>query len=97
MVGTPGLFAAFGNGEAFGQCVQSLEAEFAGNVTFVLCQNLLAELLFEVAADNPYDLAETGLDGIIDAVVHNALTLRAESVQLLQTTVAATHTGSQKE
>ena len=76
MVGTPGLLAAFGNGEPFGQCIQTLEAEFAGYVSLVLRQYLCTELLFEILADYPYNLAESCLDSIVDAVIHDTLSLR---------------------
>ena len=97
VVRAPGLLAAFGNGEAFGQSVEALEAEFAGDVTLVLGEDLCAELLFEVVADDPYYFAKAGLNSVVDAIVHDALTLRAECVELLEATVAASHTCSKEE
>ena len=91
MVRAPGLFATFWDGEAFWQGVESLETELAGDVAFVLGEYLLAELLLEVAADYPYYLAEAGLDGVVDAVVHNALSLGTEGVELFETAVTAAH------
>jgi hypothetical protein len=76
MVGAPRLLTAFGNGESFGQCIQTLEAEFAGYVSLVLRQYLGTELLFEILADYPYNLAESCLDSIVDAVIHDTLSLR---------------------
>ena len=66
-------------------------------MTLVLAQNLLAELLLEVASDDPYNLSESGLDSVIDAVVHDTLALRTQCVQLLETAVAASHTCCQQE
>ena len=97
VVGAPRLLTAFWNGKAFWQSIEALEAEFAGNVTLVLGENLCAELLLEVTTDNPYNLAEAGLNSIIDAVVHNALSLRTKCVELLEAAIAASHTSSQKE
>ena len=97
VVGSPGFHAAFGNLEALGQVIQRLEAEFAGHLTFILLQNLVAELVFKVASDNPHDFAESGLDGIVDGVIHDGFTIGAERIKLLQTAIAATHSGSQKK
>ncbi len=80
VVGAPRLLTTFGNGKAFRQSVEALEAQLAGNVVLILCQNLIAELFLKVLADNPNDFAKTGLNGIVDAVVHDGLALRAQSV-----------------
>jgi len=97
VVGAPRLLTAFGNGEALWQSVEALKTELAGNMTLVLGENLSAELLLEIATDNPYNLAEASLNGIVDAVVHDALSLRTECVELLQAAIATTHTSSQKK
>ena len=80
MVRSPRLCTAFGDSESLRKSIESLETEVAGNMAFVACENLLAELLFEIAADDPDDLAETGLNGIEDTVIHDALSLRTEGV-----------------
>ena len=66
VVGAPGLLTAFGHSETGGKCVERLETEFAGNVTLILGENLLAEEFLEVATDHPYYFAEACLDGIVD-------------------------------
>ena len=76
MVGTPRLLTTLRNGESLRQCIQALETEFAGNMTFILGKNLCAELILKVTTYNPNDLSKSSLDGIIDAIVHNTLSLR---------------------
>ena len=97
VVGSPGLGAAFGASEAFGQCVERLEYEFTGDVVFIFGEHDAAEVLFEILADNKHEFAESGVDGIVDGVVHDGLSVRAQSVQLLESAVAATHSSSEKE
>ena len=97
VVRTPGLYAAFRNLEACGQVVEGLEAELTGHVAFVLLQNLVAELVFEVATDDPHDFAKASLNGIVDGVVHDGFTIGAERIKLLQTTITAAHAGSKKK
>ena len=76
------------------QALDALEAQFAGNDTFVFGENLCAELLFEVLANHPYNLAESSLDSIVDGVVHDGFAVGTQSVELFQSAVAATHAGS---
>ena len=57
----------------------------------VLSEYLCTELFFEVFTDDPYDLAESGLDGIVDTVVHDGLAVRSQTVELLQAAVTAAH------
>ena len=97
VVGSPGFHAAFGNLEALGQVIQRLEAEFAGHLTFILLQNLVAELVFKVASDNPHDFAESGLDGIVDGVIHDGFTIGTQCIELLEATITAAHAGSKEE
>ena len=97
MIGSPWLHASFRNAESLGQCIERLEAEFAGNLTFILGEDLGAELLLEVLADNPDDAAKASLDGVVDAIVHDGFTIGAQPVKLFQTTVAAAHAGSKQK
>ena len=83
MIGAPGLYATFGNLEACGQGVEGLEAEFAGHLTLVLGEDLSAELLLEVLADDPHDFAESSLDGVVDTIVHDSLAVWTQTIELL--------------
>ena len=96
MVGSPRLYAPFGTAEALGQCVEALEAQLCRHVTLILAQYFLAEILLKVFADDEDNLAESGLDGIVDRVVHYGLAVGAESVELLEPSVAAAHAGGQE-
>ena len=95
MVRTPRLRAALGAGEAFGQVVEGLEYQFAGDVTLVFRDDFIAEILFEVLADDEYQFTESSMNGIIDGVVHDGFTMRTQTVELFQTSVAAAHSGSE--
>ena len=97
VVCTPRLLAFCGAGETFGECIERLEDQFAGNFVLIFSEYDLAEIVFEVFADNKHELTEAGVDGVVDRVVHDGLSLGAERVELFETTVAATHTGSEQE
>ena len=60
-------------------------------MTLILRENLRTELLLEILADYPYNLAESCLNGIVDTIVHNGLTVGAQTVKLLQAAVTAAH------
>ena len=66
-------------------------------MALVLREDFLAELILEILADNENDLTKTSLNSIVDTVVHNSLTIRAQTIELFQTTITATHTSSQKQ
>ena len=91
MVGSPRLLSSFRNVEPFGQSVEALEHQFCRYMTFVFAQYLVAELLFEVFADNENYFPESCLDGIVDTVVHDGLAVWSQTVKLFQTAVAASH------
>ena len=97
MVRAPRLFAAFGHSEALGQFVQRLEHHFHRQVVLILADNLLAEIVLKILADDKHQFAETGLDGIVDGIVHNRFAVGAQTVHLLQTTIAAAHAGSKQK
>ena len=97
VVRTPGLLAVGGAGETFGKCVERLEDEFAGDLVLVFGEDDLAEIVFEVFADYKYELTEACVDGVVDRVVHDGLSLGAERVELFEATIAAAHTGSKQE
>ena len=60
-------------------------------------RTILRKSSFEVFADDKHELTEAGVDGVVDRVVHDGLSLGAERVELLEATVAAAHTGSEQE
>ena len=91
VVSTPGLGALSRAGEAFGQSIEGLEYEFAGDVAFVLGEHDATEILLEILADNKDEFAEASVDSIVDGVIHNGFTVGAQGVQLLQTAITATH------
>ena len=66
-------------------------------MTLVLREDFLTELILEILADNENNLSKTSLNSIVDAVVHDCLTIWAQTIELFQTTITATHSGSQKQ
>ena len=97
VVRAPRLGAPLRAGEALGQGVERLEHQLAGDVPLVLGDDFLAEVPLEVLADDKHQLAEAGVDGVVDGVVHDGLAVRTQSVQLLQSAVAASHAGGEEE
>ena len=93
MVGSPRFGTAFGAGEAFGKVIYGLEYQFAGNMAFVFGNNLVAEVLFKIFTDYENELAKTGIDGIVNRIIHDSFAIRSQSVQLFQATITAAHTG----
>ena len=65
MVGTPRFYTTLWTLETFWEAVYALEAELAWHNALVLGENLCAELLFEVFADYPYNLAKSGSGTIL--------------------------------
>ena len=91
----PGLDAAFRHGEAGGQFVQllvgiaDLEPGAQGAGTDGLLEGLLDLML-----DDEHDGLEPGAAGIVQAVIQDGLARRPDRVDLLQSAVAAAHSGS---
>ena len=94
VVGTPRLGAAFGHGEAFGEGVDRLEYDLYGHMTLIFAEDFIAEIGLEIVADNKYDFAKAGLQGVVDAIVHDGLALWPYAVELFEAAVAAAHAGS---
>ena len=95
MIGAPGLYTTFWNLKSLGQVVDTLEAELARHMTFVFRKNLGAELLLEVLTDHPYYLTKTSLNGVIYRIIHDGLPVGSQTIQLLQSAIAASHSSSQ--
>ena len=91
MIGTPRFLTTFWHTEAFGQGIKPLETEFARDMSLVFRKDLCTELFFEVFTDDPYDLAESSLDGVVDTVVHDGFAVGAQTIELFQASVAASH------
>ena len=62
MVGTPRFGTLLRAGESFGKVGDSLEYKLCGDMTLILAQYLVAEVLLEIFADNEYNLAESTTD-----------------------------------
>ena len=94
MIGSPRFLASFGYCKSRRQIVQILKDEFNRDAVRVFENNLIAKVLFEDTTDNKDYLTETCLDGIVDRVVHYGFAIGAKSIELLETSITAAHTGS---
>ena len=97
VVGAPRLLTALRYAESLWQCIECLEAELTLYLTLVLSEDLRTELLLEILTDNPYDLAEASLNGIVNTVIHDGLAVRTQTVELFQAAVTATHTSCKQK
>ena len=61
-------------------------------MALILAEHLVAEVLLEVFADDEDQFAKTGVDGVVDGVVHDGFAVGAETVKLFQAAVTAAHT-----
>ena len=95
--GSPGLAPALGGGEALREVVEALEGEGGFGFSLELGEDLGAEVVLEVLADDEDDLAEAGADGVVDGVVEDGLAVGAHGVELLEAAVAAAHAGGEDE
>ena len=43
------------------------------------------------------NLAESGVQSVIDRIVHNSLAMRAYAIKLFQASITAAHTGSENK
>lgn len=98
MVGAPRLDAASGDREASGEAVEFLKDIIdSDTVAEMLGIDFCLKFLFERVTDDEDDLAETGADGIVDAIIHNNFAVGADAVQLFEATVAAAHASGKDE
>ena len=96
MGGAPGLDPAFGDGKSLGQIRQFLVgvANLHGSLLQTLADGF-QEVLLDGFLDDNHNGVEAGLMGIINGIIQNGLALTADRVDLLQSAVAAAHTGGQ--
>ena len=96
MVCAPRFYASFRTGEAFGQCIKTLEAEFERHMSLIFLKHFGTEIHLEILSDDEDDFAKACLYRIINGIVHYRFAVRTKSVELFQTTVTAAHTGCQE-
>ena len=95
MAGAPRFLAAFGDAVSRGQGVELLERVFHGDAFFPFRADRLAECLLDVAPDHEHDLIEPALHGVVDGIVEDDLAVRPDRVDLLESAVAASHSGGE--
>ena len=97
MGGAPRLFTADWNREAGGQLVDRLEGKADFDPAGELRGDAFAEILLEVRTDDEDHLAEASAESVEHRVVQDGLAGGAHRVDLLESTVAATHAGGEDE
>ena len=100
--GTPGFLALRVEDIALGNLVQFLghEDELQRRAVdafdiLVFGPDGLLHLLTEILADDIDDLAESGLDGIINRIVDDGFSVGADAIHLFESSIAAAHSGGQ--
>ena len=83
LTGSPGFFAALRHKIALWKSVQLLiginNRDLLGNA---VSDNLL-KILFQIFTDNKYDFVKSGLNGVMDRIIHNNLSIWPNRSQLL--------------
>ena len=104
MGGAPGLHPLFRHGEGSGNLVQLLGDEnklegfpVDGFDPGIFLLDSLLHLGLERLPDDIDNLAESGLHGIVDAVVDDGFSVGTQAVHLLEAAVTAAHTGRQNK
>ena len=91
VVGAPGFGAVLVHLYALGYLVDCLEHHIHVNMVAVFGQNLLAEIILKVVADYENNLSKACTHSVKHAVIHYCLPVRAETIELFQTAVTASH------
>ena len=96
----PGLYTLLRHGEGSGNLVQFLRYEdklerlpVHGFYSGIFFLNRRFHLIFERLADNVHHFAKTGLHGVVNAIINNGFSVRAQAVHLLEAAIAAAHSG----
>ena len=97
VTGTPGLGAPFGRSETLRQVIHLLIGVIHLDFALEAAADDLFEGLFQLLFNDKYHLAEAGQNGIMYRIINNDLAVGAQRVDLLQTAVAAAHTGGQNQ
>ena len=81
--------------EAFWQLVQLLEYQLHRYLLLVFLHDLLPEIFLERLPDHEDQLAEAGIHRVIDGIVHDGFAIGPYPVELLKSSIAASHAGRQ--
>ena len=95
MVRAPRLGALRIVGIPFRNVVNSLETNLTRHFALVLCQDYTLKIVSKIFANNEYNLTESCTKCIENGIIHNGLPIRAQTINLLETTIAASHTSSE--
>src|ERR1700722_1569230 len=92
--GAPRLGAAGGDCEARRNVFERLKNIVNGNAFLKARPDNFSELLLDILANNENELAESRTESVEDGVVDDGFACGSDGVNLLQTAVAAAHSGS---
>ena len=93
----PRLVAAGRDGKPLRKFIEFLKDVFDRDMSFKPCTDGLLEHLLNVLADNEHDLAESGAECVVDRIVDDGFTTRADWIDLLEAAIAVAHAGGQNE
>ena len=97
MAGAQRLDAAFRHGAALRQLVRALEYIVYLHECFGGVADALAEGIQQFFLYDKHNAAEAGLPGVINRIIHNDLTVRADRIDLLETAVTGAHASSHND
>jgi len=93
----PWLGASGGRREAGRKIVELLESVADGDLPFVTRADLRAEIFLDVAADEEHHAVESGAHGIMHRIIEEGFPAGPDRIELLESAVAAAHSGSEDE
>ena len=97
MRGTPWFGSPSRGNESSGQVVELLESVDHGQFSFVARTNLVAEVFFDLPADEENHAVESGPDGVVHGIVEQGLAGGSDRVELFEPAITGAHTGGKNE
>ena len=97
VVCAPRFCASFRTSESLRESVGRLEHHLDRYVSLVFGKDFRAEIVFKIFTNHKYNLTKSTAYCIIDGVVHNCFPVRSKTVQLLQPSITAAHSGSENK
>src|SRR5271170_3946439 len=85
------------HGKSWRELVEFLKNVFDRDVLFEPCTNNLRERLLNILTDNEYELAIPGTKSVVDRIIHDGFTTRADGINLLEPPITAAQASGQDE
>src|SRR5580693_4693231 len=94
---TPRPAAAYRDGKSRRKFIEFLKDVFNRDMSFKPCTDGVLERMLNVLANNEHDLTESGTKCVVDRIVDDGFTMRADWINLLEAAVAVAFAGGQNE